>query len=113
MVRENGMVMISENEYAELVRKADSVQYLRSATIKMLKRFKDNPTEDVELTRREFVETYEAAVDDMFENDNDDNEIYGCNATVHWHGLYCDCADGAQVFNYIISAIKDLSDEID
>ena len=110
MVRENGMVMMSEEEYGELINDANSAKYLRSTVVKMLKSFNDNPTEDIELTRREYIETFNAAVDSMF--DNDENEIYGYDTTVHWHGIYCNCEDGAEVFDHIISAIEKIDDEI-
>jgi hypothetical protein len=71
-------------------------------------------SEEVKVSRQDFVNTYKAAVDEMFENPEDDeNEIYGKNVTVHWNGIYCDCEDGASVYNYIIPAIEDVMSEID
>ena len=118
MVRENGMVMISEEEYRNFVRESKTADCLRSAIVKLMKKFKENPTEDVELTRKEFIATFNAAVDDMFkkiDKDNsgiDDNEIYGYNVTVHWHGFSCNCEDGAEIYNHLIGAIEVIDDEI-
>ena len=114
MVRENGMVMISEEEYRRLNRDSEDNKVLRSAIIKLLKQIKSNPTEDVELTMREFLVTYNAAVADMFENEDngiDDNEIYGYDVTVHWHGVYCNCEDGATPTNTVIDGVEACADE--
>lgn len=112
MVRENGMVMISEEEYRNFVRESKTADCLRSAIVKLMKKFKENLTEDVELTRKEFIATYNAAINDMFERGDDNNEIYGYDVTVHWHGFSCNCEDGAEIYNYLIGAIEGIDDEI-
>ena len=115
MVRENGMVMMTTNEYEDLRREAENSEALESAVVKLLKYFKRKPTEDVEVTRKEFIATYNAAVSNMFENDDngiDENEIYGYDVTVHWHGIYCNCEDGATVTNTVIDGVEGCSDEL-
>lgn len=110
MVKENGMIMMSEEEFAKLNEKND---ILKSAVIKMLKQLKANTTEDAELTPYEFLAVYNAAVEKMFETYDDDNEIYGHDVTVHWHGLYCNCQDGATVTNTVIDGLEECAKEID
>lgn len=52
-------------------------------------------------------------VNEMFETNSEENDIYGHNITVHWHGMYCSCSDGAIPSNYIIPAIVDCDSELD
>ena len=116
MVTENGMVMLTAKEYDELVREAEDTKLLRSAIVKMLKEFKEKTTEDVELSCGEFLATYNAALADMWEqieSGEDKNEIYGNDVTVHWHGLYCNCQDGATVTNTVIDGLEACADELD
>lgn len=116
MVTENGMVMLTAKEYDELVREAEDTKLLRSAIVKMLKEFKEKTTEDVELSCSEFLATYNAALADMWEkieNGEDENEIYGNDVTVHWHGLYCNCQYGAMVTNTVIDGLEACADELD
>lgn len=51
----------------------------------------------------------------MFDNSEneieDEDEIYGHDVTVHWHGLYCNCSNGAAVSNNIIPGIEGLISE--
>ena len=116
MVTENGMVMLTAREYDELVREAEDTKLLRSAIVKMLKEFKEKTTEDIELSCSEFLATYNAALANMWEqieNGEDENEIYGNDVTVHWHGLYCNCQDGATVTNTVIDGLEACADELD
>lgn len=115
MVRENGMVMINEEEYRRLNKDSEENGILRSAIIKIINNIKENPTADIELTCREFLSVYNAAVTDMFEredNGDDKNEIYGYDVTVHWHGFYCNCEDGATVTNTVIDGVECCADEL-
>lgn len=116
MVRENGMVMIKEEEYHRLNKSAEENEILRSAVMKMVRNFQRKPTSDIELSRREFLAVYNAAVCEMFEKEEygiDDNEIYGYDVTVHWHGFYCNCEDGATVTNTVIDGVEACADELD
>lgn len=112
MVRENGMVMISEEEYCKLNKQYQENEILRSAVMKMIKNFQTKPTSDIYLSRREFLAVYNAALSDMFERGDDNNEIYGHDVTVHWHGFYCNCEDGATVTNTVIDGVECCSDEL-
>ena len=56
---------------------------------------------------------YDMAVNEMFETNSEENDVYGHNITVHWHGMYCSCSDGATPSNYIIPAIVDCDNELD
>lgn len=116
MVTENGMVMLSVKEYDKLKREADDTRLLRSVVVKMLSELKKESTEDIKLTCSEFLATYNAALADMWEqieNGEDENEIYGNDVTVHWHGLYCNCQDGATVTNTVIDGLEACADELD
>ena len=88
MVKENGMVMMTELEYDQLTKR------------------------DKKLTRKEFVRAFNAAIDYMFATDDTDN-IYGKDITIHWNGYYCNCSDGATPSNYIIPAILECDEELD
>ena len=93
MVKENGMVMMSEKEYEELKGKADQ-----------------------RVSRKEFLELYKAAMTMVnyyngTEGTERFNHIYGYNVTVHWNGIYCDCSDGAIAWNHIVSNIEGVIDE--
>ena len=120
MVKENGMVMMSEKEYVALLEKsAKENNKLRRLLNTLIHNTRANKNGSTKVSRSEFFELYEFAVNEMFDNldngieDEDKNEIWGHNVTVHWHGFYCNCCDGAVVANYIIPAIKGIIDEED
>lgn len=76
--------------------------------------------QDVKVSRRDFLIIYQNALDEMFHLGEigtdftpDNNAIYGHNVTVHWHGIYCDCGDGAIPANNIIDAVIDCDEELD
>lgn len=118
MVKGNGMIMISENEMNEIFSiKNNQIEELEIAN-KMLRKAmlqltsKENIS-DVRVSRQDFIKMYNSAIEFMFNNmETEDNDIYGHNVTVHWHGMYCDCSDGATPSNFIIPAIKDCDNEI-
>ena len=118
MVKENGMIMISENEMNEIFSiKNNQIEELEIAN-KMLRKAmlkltsKENIS-DVRVSRQDFIKMYNSAIEFMFNNmETEDNDRYGHNVTVHWHGMYCDCSDGATPSNFIIPAIKDCDNEI-
>ena len=118
MVKENGMIMISENEMNEIFSiKNNQIEELEIAN-KMLRKAmlqltsKENIS-DVRVSRQDFIKMYNSAIEFMFNNmETEDNDIYGHNVTVHWHGMYCDCSDGATPSNFIIPAIKDCDNDI-
>ena len=97
MVRENGMVMMTEKEYNKLVQKTPQ-----------------------RVTKKEFLELYDAALTMLeYYNGTDErerfNHIYGhdYDVTIHWNGFYCNCGDGATAWNHIISNIQGIIDEFD
>lgn len=84
----------------------------------LLKSTADNKVvEGVHVTKTDFLAIYQKALDDMFakeENGTLDpycNDIYGYDFTIHWHGIYCNCYDGAIPSNHIIPAIEGLNEE--
>lgn len=74
-----------------------------------------NETEDKKISRKDFVMLHEYMVkqmDNVADNfTKENNAIYGHEITVHWHGFYCDCSDGAIPANNIIPAIQSVDDE--
>lgn len=126
MIRENGMVVMTEEEYVEMLKvnketvKEDGRDYKKE--YKELLNFlpkivvRENQTTDVRLSRNDFVKLHNYGVEQMdmvSENyTTENNLVYDNNVTVHWMGYYCDCLDGAQPANYIFPAIKDLDDEM-
>lgn len=116
MVRENGMVMISEKEYKEMKLKLNELEYsnklLRSAILQLTRKQKENYT-DVKVSREDFIKIHQEALDIMCSNENMESvDVYGRDFTVHWHGIYCSCADGATPSNHIIPAVQACLDEI-
>lgn len=123
MVRENGMIMMPEDEYNNILNERDSKikelhtsnKMLRKYVMDIVKRFPKNK-EDVEISRKLFCELYDGAVEDMFNSDSIltdlKNEIYDYPVMIHWHGFYCNCGDGSEIANYIIPAIREVEEEI-
>lgn len=123
MVRENGMVMMTETELdgiqSEHLNKIKEyerrIELLREALKKRMT--KEAPSEDVRVSRLDFLALYNEALDEMFDNfakENSDetlNDIYGHDITVHWHGIFCNCGDGATPSNIIIPAIEEVDNE--
>lgn len=125
MIRENGMVIMSETEYEEILKKDEKTikkenrdykkeyEELLNFLPKIVAR--ENQTTDLRLSRKDFIKLHEYGVEQMdfvidnFEERN--NLVYGNNITVHWMGYYCDCYDGASPANYIIPAIKEIDEE--
>lgn len=104
---------LTESEYNELGKNKKEYDELLDLMAKVLA--KEKQTEDIELSRKEFVALYNLMVtqmDNNMEKGKDDNEIYGKDVTVHWHGYYCNCSDGATVYNYIVSNIEGISEEL-
>ena len=122
MVKENGMVMLTENELEKIEREhldklkeyEKRLELLRTA-VRALST--DKPTNAVRVSRVDFLSIYNTALEEFFDNmekENSDelpNDIDGYNFTVHWHGIYCDCFDGAAPSNYIIPAIEGIDSE--
>ena len=122
MVKENGMVMMTEQEYAlelDIICKdyerelktlkedyEKRLEFLQEA-VKQLTRTHTTSTADIRVSKKDFLAIYDKGLDDK------DNDIYGHDITVHWHGIYCNCGDGAIPSNYIIPSIKDMLDEDD
>lgn len=119
MLKENGMIMISEEEYNKTINDLlKERNNYRRILFNLIEKKRSTSFEDIEVSRQDFVDIYSAAVGEMFEKmdedeDIDDSPIYGKDVTVHWNGIYCNCEDGASVYNYIIPAIEDVMSEID
>ena len=119
MVKENGMVMMTEDEYNKLTNRIDRtikekeedishlqrrIELMQTALLKATKTA-DTVPNGVRVSKADFVAMHKSAVDYMW-NHEEDNDIYGYDFTVHWHGMYCNCSDGATPSNHIIPAIE-------
>lgn len=69
----------------------------------------DTIPHDKRISKADFVAMHSAAVRDM--DGLEDNDIYGYDVTVHWHGIYCNCGDGAVAANNIVPGIEGVMDE--
>lgn len=141
MVKENGMVMMTEQEHnleldlicKDYEKEQDKLEKEHEREIKYLTRriellqkalteliHNDNHgCHDVRVSKADFLEMYQKALDEMFDNmekpncDELPNDIYGHDITVHWNGIYCNCGDGAVVSNNLIPGIEGVLDEDD
>ena len=121
MVKQNGMVMITEKELENLINDSNKRiveletrnKMLRAALMDLIK--EDNKDKkDVRVSKLDFLALYNDALNEMFDNpDKDENDIYGYDITIHWHGIYCNCGDGATAYNHIITAIEGVCSEDD
>lgn len=84
------------------------LELMRKALVELSRKTATVPT-DVRVSKLDFVAMHTQAVCDM--DGSEDDDIYGHDITVHWHGFYCNCGDGATPANYIIPAIEDCWDE--
>ena len=93
------------------------IELLQDAIKQLMK--EDATPGDVRVGKIDFLAIYQKALDEMFDNmekpnfDELPNDIYGYDITVHWHGIYCNCGDGAVVCNNLIPAIEDVLSEDD
>lgn len=62
------------------------------------------------VSKADFVAMHSAAVRDMDDN-FENNDIYGYDFTVHWHGFHCNCGDGATPANYIVPGVEGCLEE--
>lgn len=123
MVKENGMVMLTDEEYNRLNNRIDRVEkekdehtldyerrleLMQTALIKLTQKTDTVPS-GVRVSKADFIAMHNAAVRDM--DGNEDNDIYGYDFTVHWHGIYCNCSDGATPANHIVPAIEWIIEE--
>lgn len=84
---------------------------LRNAILQLTKNKRE--TVDVRVSRKDFLKLYETAIYELHEFQYEDNDVYGYPVTVHWHGIYCDCSDGATPSNHIIPGILSCEEELD
>lgn len=117
MVTENGMVMMTLKEYNNLnvIKNKLKESEVSNAMLRkaMLQLTDEGNTTDIKVSRSDFIKMHEMAVNEMFETNSEENDIYGHNITVHWHGMYCSCSDGATPSNHIIPAIVECDNELD
>jgi len=98
-----------KNDFYELTDKRieKETEVAKRALFKVLS---EKKTEDIKVSRQEFLDIYGLAMSGL---GSDKCELYGNEVTVHWHGIYCDCSDGAVAYNNIIAGIKNVVKEED
>ena len=96
------------------------LEFIRNFRVKWFGEEKNNMDNtnvtDRKVTRQQFLDAYNKELDILFNEVEEISEkahIYGYPVTVHWNGMYCDCADGATPSNFIIPAIADCESELD
>lgn len=107
---------LTEEEYTKL-NKVEELEKEYNNLLNLVARVlpHEKETGDKKISRKDFVMLHEYMakqmdnVEDDFTKEN--NAIYGHHITVHWHGFYCDCSDGAVPANNIIPAIQSVDDE--
>ena len=116
MVKENGMVMMTEKEHdQEIETLTRRIELMQQAILELSKGA--TLSSDARVSKADFLAIYQKALDEMFDNmekencDELPNNIYGHDITVHWNGIYCNCGDGATPSNYIIPGIEDCNEE--
>lgn len=125
MVKENGMVMLTATELERMEREhldrieelTKRIEIMQSAIYQLLK--DETPLDGTRVARADFVAIYNKALQEMFDSFEKEceegtelpNDIYGYDITVHWHGIYCNCGDGATPSNIIIPAIEECDNE--
>lgn len=107
---------LTEEEYTKL-NKVEELEKEYNNLLNLVARVlpHEKETEDKKISRKDFVMLHEYMVkqmDNVADNfTKENNAIYGHEITVHWHGFYCDCSDGAVPANNIIPAIQSVDDE--
>lgn len=98
-----------KNDFYELTDKRieKETEVAKRALFKVLS---EKKTEDIKVSRQEFLDIYGLAMSGL---GSDKCELYGNEVTIHWHGIYCDCSDGAVAYNNIIAGIKNVIKEED
>lgn len=123
MVKENGMVMMTEEEFNKMQLRISNTETekdqmvldyerrleLMQIALMDLSRAVSTVSQDVRVPKADFIAMHSTAVAEM--DGCEDNDIYGYDITVHWHGFYCNCGDGATPSNYIIPGIEDCNEE--
>ena len=85
MVTENGMVMMTLGEYHSLNATKNKVEEIEKSNEMLRKAMihltgKGNTT-DIKVSRSDFIKMHEMAVNEMFENNSEENDVYGYNIT--------------------------------
>lgn len=124
MVEENGMVMMTRQDYVGMKHEYESKIENLNKRIELLQealrtKLDDNELVDIQVARQDFLDIYDKELEYMFEVGNSEEnfteknqKIYCHDITVHWNGIYCNCGDGATPSNYIIPAIKECDEEL-
>ena len=115
-----GKVIIDKAEYQRLKELEIANKELRKA---LLKATSKTQTKDIHISRKQFVQMHDIEAFEILDEEEEkhnyklcpdyyENPIYGYDVTVHWHGMYCNCGDGATPSNHIFPAIEACDEEL-
>ncbi len=114
MKRLSGYYCLTEDEYKEMGDYAElkkKYEDLLNLVARILPTEKE--TGDKLISRKDFIDLYDymTVQMDLVPDFGKPIAVYGNDVTVHWHGLQCNCTDGALAFNHIIEGIRSLEEE--
>ena len=106
-----GVKEMENNLMEKIDRLEKEVKELREALL-IATRGKKETTKDIKVS----MSTFYNLTQEILRREDDDiinmeDDIYGHDVTVHFHGLYCNCQDGAAAFNYVIEAVDACASE--
>lgn len=109
--KENDIQIAAKDEKIKMLE--NEIKELREALL-LATRGKKMKTKDIKVSMSTF---YNITQEILRREDNDkinmEDDIYGHDVTVHFHGLYCNCLDGASVFNSVIEGVAECAEEND
>ena len=126
MVNENGMVMMSEMEYKNLVGRTNKLEkeidiakmklaiyhkaIFNMAKINLYGEVKK--VNGLEIPADDFVKLMDDILDDSYNNENGFMKINETDLIIEWNGFITRIEHGCEIHNYILPAIKDAFEEI-
>lgn len=126
MVKENGMVMMSEAEYSSMkdkiwkldceldIAKMELATYHKSMKELAMRNLLKKPDEKtaVEIPAKDLVSIMESELNDGFDDDEFFSILDSTDITISWNGLSSTLMWGPWIFNDLLPAVKETYDEI-
>ena len=115
---EKTICILKEEHETDMAILNQRIEFMQTAILELSKGAAT--TTDMRVSKADFLAIYQKALDkffDIMEKTTDEtpdevqNDIYGHDVTIHWHGIYCNCGDGAIPSNHIIPGIEGVNDE--
>lgn len=126
MVKENGMVMMSEAEYNEMKNKIweldnqlDIAKMELATYHQSVKKFaernidlKEDEKILMEIPARDFVDIMETMINEAFEDNEKFNKLQCNDLVFEWNGISSRLQYGPEIFNEVLPGIKEAYEEI-